>query len=95
MARAQEVAMPAVSMSEKLKDNQKSLLRGKYHVSYTDLYRGAWQREKALLYFKTMNKCRHTKLPDAINVMRHMHLFFQIKHTITKTSGRISMVPWL
>lgn len=27
--------------------------------------------------------------------MQHMHLFFQIKYMVTKTAGRISMVPWL
>lgn len=61
LARVQDVAMPAVSMSEKLKDHQKSLLHGKRHVTYTNLYRGSWQRKKAPLSFRNTEKRRHRK----------------------------------
>lgn len=73
--------MPAVSMSEKLKHHQKSLLHGKHHVKYTNFYWVTWQRN-------TGNSEYH-------KVMQQMHLFFQIKYMVTKRVGRISMVPWL
>lgn len=55
LARAQQFGMPAVSMSEKLKDHQKSLLCGKYHVTYTNLGHLA-ERDKT-----PWKNIRHTK----------------------------------
>ena len=80
LAGAQEVAMPAVSMSEKLKHHQKSLLCGKHHVTYTNLHRSTWQREE-----ERRHRCHAT----------WCIYFLQIKYTVKQTVGRISMVPWL
>lgn len=43
-----------------------------------------------------MKKHKTHKILNAIDVMQHVHLFifFQIKYTVTKTVGRISMVPY-
>lgn len=54
-----------------------------------NLYSGSWQREKTLLNFKHMEKCRHSSFNICI------YFFSQIKYMVTKTVGRISMVPWL
>lgn len=72
MARAQEVAVPAVSMSEKLKDHQKSLLRGKYHVTYSNLYWGTWQRHESSPQCQNHGKMETHKILNAIDVMQHM-----------------------
>lgn len=50
--------MPAVSMSVKLRDHQKSLLCRKQHVAYINLHGGIWQlkaRKKKPLELR--NKC--------------------------------------
>lgn len=79
LAGAQGIVMPAESMSEKPKDQQKSLSCRKCHVTYTNLH--SWQREKG-------EKCRH-KIQSDMDIMQHMHLFFLPKHMVTKTAGRI------
>lgn len=54
--------MPAVSMSEKLKEHQKSLLRGKYHVTYSNLYRATWQRHESSPQYQNHGKMETHKI---------------------------------
>lgn len=65
------VVIPAVSMSEKKTGNhQRSLLCKRCHVTYTNLYRGIWQRQQ----WENVGR-KHKNHQD---VTQHTRLFLQV-----------------